>query len=98
HVRIGADADPDAARADALDREKSVAEVCLRRRAGADAGARTCKQVELRAVGMRRVHDRRALAEAAGAIEQLDRADAVLRDALLDLTGLLVGMDVQREL
>ena len=36
-------------------------------------------------------------AEAAGAIEQLDGADPVLGDALLDLAGLLVGVDVQRQ-
>ena len=47
---------------------------------------------------MRRVHDGRPLAEAACAGEQLDRPDAVLRDALLDLARLLVGVHVQRQL
>ena len=46
---------------------------------------------------MRCVHDRRPRAEAAGAGEELDRAHAVLGDALLDLARLLVGVDVERE-
>ena len=48
-------------------------------------------------VGVRRVDDGRARAEAAGAVEQLDRPDAVLGEALLDLARLLVGVDVQRQ-
>ncbi len=36
-------------------------------------------------------------AEAAGAVEQLDRPAAVLGEALLDLARLLVGVDVQRQ-
>ena len=47
---------------------------------------------------MRRVHDRRALAQAAGAVEQLDRAHAVLGEALLDLARLFVGVHVQGQL
>ena len=46
---------------------------------------------------MRRVHDRRPLAQAALAFEQRDRPQAVLGEALLDLPRLLVGMDVQRQ-
>jgi hypothetical protein len=46
---------------------------------------------------MRCVNDGRALAQATGPVEQLDRADAVLGEALLDLTRLLVGVHVQRQ-
>ena len=46
---------------------------------------------------MRCVNDGRALAEATGPVEQLDRADAVLGEALLDLTRLLVRVHVQRQ-
>ena len=46
---------------------------------------------------MGRVDDGRARAEAAGAGEQLDRADAVLEQALLDLARLLAGVDVEDE-
>ena len=55
------------------------------------------EQVELAAVGVRRVHDRRARAEAAALGEQLDRAQAVLGEALLDLARLLVRVHVQRQ-
>ena len=37
-------------------------------------------------------------AEAAARVEQLDRAQTVLGEALLDLARLLVGVDVQRQL
>ena len=46
---------------------------------------------------MRRVDDRRARPEAPGFGQELDRPDAVLLDALLDLTRLLVCVDVQRQ-
>jgi CDP-diacylglycerol--glycerol-3-phosphate 3-phosphatidyltransferase len=46
---------------------------------------------------MRGVHDRRALREAAGPIEQLDRPDAVFSEALLDLAWLFVRVHVQRQ-
>jgi len=98
HVGVRADADADPARADALDWEEAVAEVRFRRWAGADACACACHEVELAAVCMRRVHDRRAVCEAAGSVEQLDRPDAVLFEALFDLARLLVGMYVQRQL
>ena len=75
--------------------QEAVAEVGLGRRAGADTRAGAREQVELGAVGMRCVHDRRALAEAAGPVEQLDRPDAVLGEALLDLARLLVRVHVQ---
>ena len=85
------------ARADALGGQEAVAEVGLRRRAGADRRAVRGEEVELGAVGVRRVHDRRALAQAAGPREELDRPAAVLGEALLDLLRLLVGVDVERE-
>ena len=43
------------------------------------------------------VHDRRALRETAGPIEQLDRPDAVFGEALLDLARLFVRVHVQRQ-
>ena len=98
HVRVRADADRDAASADALGRKEAVAEVGLGRRARADRRRRSGEEIELGAVRVRRMDDRRALREAAGAGEQLDRAAAVLGEALLDLFRLLVGVDVQREL
>src|SRR5512133_1164963 len=97
HVRVGADADPDSALADLFDRHEPVAEVCLSRRADADPGTRLCNQLELASVCMRGVHDRRVRTEAAGLREQLNRPEAVLRDALLDLARLLTGVYVQRK-
>jgi CDP-diacylglycerol--glycerol-3-phosphate 3-phosphatidyltransferase len=98
HVRVGADAELDAAVEDALDGEKAVAEVRLRRRAGADTRSGRREQVELVPVRVRRVDDRRARAEAAARVEQFDRPQPVLGLALLDLARLLVRMDVQRQL
>src|SRR5262249_19532702 len=96
-VRVRADADADAARADALDWEEPVPEIRLGRRARADARAGAREQVELVAVRVGRVDDGRALGEAAGSLEQLDRPDAVLGQALVDLPRLLVGVHVQRQ-
>jgi CDP-diacylglycerol--glycerol-3-phosphate 3-phosphatidyltransferase len=96
-VRIGADADPDRTRTDPLDRKEAVAEVRLRRRARADARSGAREQVELVAVRMRGMDDRRALAQTTCAVEELDRPDTVLREALLDLARLLVCVHVQRE-
>ena len=79
------------------DRREAVAEVRLGRRADADPRARLGEQVELARVGVRRVDDRRVRAEAAGLREQLDRPQAVLGEALLDLARLLVGVHVQRQ-
>ena len=84
--------------ADACDRQEPVAEVRLRRRADADARARVAQQVELAAVGMRGVHDRRPRAEAALAGEQLDRPEPVLGETFVDLARLLVGVHVQGQL
>ena len=55
------------------------------------------EQVELGAVRVRRVNDGRQVAETAGARQQLDRAAAVLGEALLDLARLLARMHVQRQ-
>ena len=65
--------------------QEAVAEIGLGRRADADRRARRGEEVELGTVCVRRVHDRRALRQAAGAGEELDRAAAVLGEALLDL-------------
>jgi CDP-diacylglycerol--glycerol-3-phosphate 3-phosphatidyltransferase len=97
-VGIRADAHSDAARAHTLDRQEAVAEVRLCQRAGADARAGTGEKIELGAVCVRGMHDRCALAEAAGSIEQLDRSNAVLGEALLDLAWLFVRVHVQRQL
>ena len=79
-----------------LDRRVAVAEVRLGRRAEADAGTGVGEEVELVRVGVRGVDDGRPRAETARAGEQLDRADAVLGEAFLDLARLLVGVDVER--
>ena len=47
-------------------------------------------------VGVGCMDDRRVRAEAAGLRQQLERAQAVLGEALLDLARLLVGVYVQR--
>src|SRR6476646_5055623 len=97
HIRVRADADADPACAELQHRREAVAEVRLRGRADAHPGASVGEEVELARIGMGRVHDRRARAEAARICEQLDRAQAVLGEALLDLAWLLVGVDVQRQ-
>ena len=55
------------------------------------------EQVELGAVRVGRVDDRRVAAEAAGSLEQLDRPAAVLGEALLDLARLLARVHVERQ-
>src|SRR5581483_3321485 len=85
----------DATVQDALDGQEAVAEVRLGRRACADARAGLREQIELVSVRVRRMDDGRARPEAAALGEQLDRAHAVLRGALVDLTRLLVGVHVQ---
>src|SRR3954465_11367242 len=90
HVGVGADAQADVALADSFHRKEAVAEVRLSRRARTEARSGLRDEIELRAVGMRGVHDGRALAEAARTGEQLDRTHAVLGDALVDLSGLLI--------
>jgi glycoprotein endo-alpha-1,2-mannosidase len=97
-IGVRADAEPDPAVEDALDRQEAVAEVRLRRRAGADSTVRLAEEVELASVRIGRVDDGRARAEAAAVREELDRAHAVLGHALLDLAWLLVGVNVERQL
>src|SRR5205807_8222559 len=97
HVGVGADTDADAALADPLDGREAVAEVRLGRRADADPRARLGDEVELAVARVRRVDDRRARGEAAGARQELDRPYAVLGQALVDLPRLLVGVDVERK-
>jgi hypothetical protein len=82
---------------DASDRDVAIAEVRLGRGADADSRVALGEELELRVVGVRGVHDRRARTKAAGLGEELDRTDAVLLDALLDLARLLVGVDVENE-
>src|SRR5919109_113072 len=96
-VRVGADTEADAPLTHAADREEAVAQVRLRGRARADPRPGLGEQVELRVVGVRCVDDRRARAQATGARQQLDGADAVLGEALLELARLLVGVDVEDE-
>ena len=97
HVRVGADAERDRAREQALERWEPVAEVRLGRGAEAHAGACLRQEVELALVGVRPVDDRRARPEAPGLREQLDGPQAVLGQALLDLARLLVCVDVEDE-
>ena len=95
HVRVRADAERDRAVENLGDAQEAVAEIGLGRRAGADARSGGSEQVELVVVRMRGVDDGRPLAEATRVGEELDRAAAVLLEALLDLAWLLVGVDVE---
>src|SRR3954468_12596436 len=97
-VRVRADAHPDAALAELLDREEAVAQVGFGGRARADARIGLAHEVELRVVGVRRMDDRRSRAKTTCLREELDRADPVLLDAFLDFARLLVRVDVKREL
>ncbi len=97
NVRVRADAERNPAMLDPRRREEAIRKIGLGRGAGADGRSALREQVELGTVGMRRVHDGDMRSEAAGALEELDRPAAVLGEALLDLPGLLVRMDVQRE-
>ena len=81
-----------------LDRQEAVAEIRLGRRARADAGAGLGRAG--RARGRRRASRGRPSSAAPRQPqlgEQLDRAEAVLGEALLDLARLLVGVHVQRQ-
>ncbi len=98
HVRVRSDAEGNRSAADALCGKEAVAEVCLGGRARADDGPRRGEEVELDAFCVGRMYDRGALGQAAGARKQFDRAAAVLGEAVLDLLGLLVGVDVERQL
>jgi CDP-diacylglycerol--glycerol-3-phosphate 3-phosphatidyltransferase len=78
-------------------RKEAIAEIGLGRRARTDDRARCSEEIELCAVGVRRMYDGRSLIEAAGPGEKLDRAAPVLGPALLDLAGLFVRVDVERK-
>ena len=78
-----------------LDGEESVAEVRFRCQACADAGSRLGDEIELAIVRVRGMNDGGSRSEAPCAGEELDRANAVLLEALLDLARLLVGVDVE---
>src|SRR5205085_7625070 len=55
------------------------------------------ERVEVMAVRVRRMDDGRAWSETTAGVEQLDRSQAVLGEAFLDLARLLVGVGVQRQ-
>ena len=97
HVRVRSDAEGNRPRADPFSRKEAVSEIGLGRRARADDASARGEQIKLGTVRMRRVDDGGPLAEAARACKQLDRAAAVLCQALLDLARLLVGVHVERE-
>jgi CDP-diacylglycerol--glycerol-3-phosphate 3-phosphatidyltransferase len=97
HVRVRADADPDAAPANLLRGHEAVPEVRLGGRADADTRARLGQEVEFMGIGMRCVDDRRVRPEATRLGQKLDRPQAMLGDAFLDLPRLLVRVDVQRQ-
>jgi hypothetical protein len=78
HVRVRADAERNSPGAQPFHRNEPVAEVGLRGWTHADAGARLCQEVELVVVRVGGVDDRCPRAEAAGAVEELYRPDAVL--------------------
>ena len=96
-VRVGADRDRDTPLEQRRAGGEAVSEIGLGRRAEADRAAVRGEEVELGVVRVGAVHDRRPLAEAAAAREQLDRPQPVLGEALLDLAWLLVGVDVERQ-
>ena len=98
HVRVRADAERDR-RARAPPRRGGT----RRRDRPRSSGRRRCA-LPWRRAGRARRRSRAsrgrsvvAVVEAAGVGEQLDRAAAVLREALLDLARLLVGVDVERQ-
>jgi len=97
-VRIRADADADRARANALDGKKAVTEIRFRRGAGAHARARVGKQIQFVAVRVRRVDHGRPFRQTTSAVEQLDRTQTVLLQALVDLARLLVGVHMERQI
>src|SRR4029077_4508990 len=97
HVRVRADAELDAPVEEAFDRQETCAEVRLGGRTGTDACTGGREQVELVPVRMGCMDDGRARAEATARVEQLDRPDPVLGEALPRSAGLLVGVHVQRQ-
>ena len=97
HIRVRPDAERDPAGPNPLGWQEAIAEICFRRRAGTDRGSRGSEEIELGAVGMGRMNDRRSGTETAGARQELDRSQPVLGDAFLDLLRLLVCVHVQRK-
>ena len=93
-MRVRADGEPDAPVPYLLSRQKPVAKVPLRSRAGAHGSAVFGDKVQLPRVGVRGVDYRGVRAEEASLREQLDGPHAVLGQALFDLALLLVGVDV----
>src|SRR5215211_945909 len=98
HVRVRADAQRDPALAHATDGDVPVPEVGFGRGADADSRARLRDEIEFSIGRMRRMDDGRARREATCTREQLNGANAVLGQALLDLARLLACVDVQHEL
>src|ERR671911_461785 len=97
-VRVRADGEPDAPVPYLHSRQKPVAKVPLRSRAGAH-GASVCgDQVQLALVGMRSVHYGGIRAEEVGLREKLDGPHAVFGEAVFYLTLLLAGVGVYREI
>ena len=92
HVRVRSDAEGNRPRADPFSRKEAVSEIGLGRRARADDASARGEQIKLGTVRMGCVDDGGPLAEAARSCKQLDRAAAVLCQALLDLARLLVGV------
>src|SRR6187455_2249936 len=97
-VGVRADADADPALADGECGGEAVAQVGLGRRADADPASAFGEQIELMPVRVCGMDDGGERAQAPGLVQQLDRPHPMLGHALLDLTRLLVGVNVQNEL
>ncbi len=76
-------------------REEPVPEIGLGREAGANRRARTAEEVELGAVRVCRMDHGGVFPETTRIREELDRSEAMLGEALLDLAWLLVCVDVK---
>src|SRR5262249_22430495 len=96
-VRVGADAEGDAALDPRTHGGAAVAEVGLRGRAKTDACSRLGDEVELCVVGLGRMDERRRRGQAPGTGENLDRPQTMLLEAVLHLSFLLVGVNVEDE-
>ena len=94
---VGADRQAHARVAVLQSRQVAVAEVALGGRAGDDERLRLGEPRDVGVVDPDRVHDARARAEEAGALQQLDRRAAVLGVDLGQLAPLLGGVDVAHE-
>src|SRR5918994_2264638 len=98
HVRVGADAEVYLQRDYLFRRQKAVAQVPLRGRAGAYKRAVVGEETQLGPVGVGGMDDHGAGAEKAGLGQEPNRAHPVLSLALLDLARLLAGVDVEGQL